>query len=270
MGMGVDDHVDGLLVFCWREDRAKATLDQAMAITTLFLQILTRIRPDLPDRARLLSLGYPDILADDAALEAAIGAERARVLPTQRDAGAIARWHGLDGRLTRIVESAAFFDALAIECIVIDIHASRGGERIVDLNATLPDDLAGQFDLVLDPGTLEHCFNIGAAIANVARAVTVGGYVCHFSPMTMFNHGFYNLNPTFFHDFYTQNGFEIALLKGCVGDPLSAKTFDLPPTGRFADPPANASLVVVAKRTRAGETIWPMQSKYLGNPDLKA
>ena len=240
-----------------------------MAITTLFLQMLTRIRPDLPDRARLLSLGYPDILADDAALAAAIGSERARALPVHPDTDGITRWHGLDGRLERIVESAAFFDALAIDCTVIDIYASRGGERIVDLNGALPDDLAGCFDLVLDPGTIEHCFNIGAAIANVARAVAVGGYVCHFSPMSMFNHGFYNLNPTFFHDFYTQNGFEIALLKGCVGDPLSAKTFEIPATGRFADAPSNSSLVVVAKRVRAGEAVWPMQSKYLANPDLK-
>jgi hypothetical protein len=241
-----------------------------MAITTLFLQMLTHMRPALPERARLLSLGYPDILADETALAAAIGIERAAALPAHPDAAEIARWHGLDGRLTRIVESAAFFDALAIDCSVIDIHASRGGERIVDLNGAMPDDLVAGFDLVLDPGTLEHCFNIGAAIVNVARAVAMGGYVCHFSPMSMFNHGFYNLNPTFFHDFYTQNGFEIALLKGCVGDPLSAKTFEIPAVGRFADPPSGASLVVVAKRVRAGAPKWPTQSKYLANPDLKA
>jgi SAM-dependent methyltransferase len=231
--------------------------------------MLTHIRPDLPERTRLLSVGYPDILADDAALAEAIGSERAATLPVHPDAVGIARWHGLDGRLTRIVDSTAFFDALAIDCTMIDIHASRGGERIVDLNGVLPEDLVAHFDLVLDPGTLEHCFNIGAAIANVARAVAVGGYACHFSPMSMFNHGFYNLNPTFFHDFYTQNGFEIALLKGCVGDPLSAKTFEIPATARFAAPPPDASLVVVAKRMRAGEPEWPMQSKYLANPDLK-
>jgi hypothetical protein len=175
------------------------------------------------------------------------------------------RWHGLAGRLTRIVDSGAFFDALTIDCTAIDIHASRGGERIVDLNGALPADLIGAFDFALDPGALEHCFNIGAAIANVARAVAVGGYVCHFSPMSMFNHGFYDLNPTFFHDVYTQNGFEIALLKRCVGDPLSSKTFEIPATARFADPPSDASLVVIAKRMRAGEPIWPMQSKYLAN-----
>lgn len=240
-----------------------------MAITTLFLQMLMRIRPDLPERARLLTLGYPDILADDVALAEAIGRERADRLPMRPDSAGIARWHGLEGRLTRVVDSDAFFDALAVDCTAIDIHASRGGERIVDLNGTLPADLIGAFDFVLDPGTLEHCFNIGAAIANVARAVAVGGYVCHFSPMSMFNHGFYNLNPTFFHDFYTQNGFEIALLKGCVGDPLSSKTFEIPATARFADPPSDASLVVIAKRMRAGEPIWPMQSKYLANPNLK-
>ena len=100
------------------------------------------------------------------------------------------RWDGLAGRLTRIVDSGAFFDALAIDRTAIDIHASRGGERIVDLNGASPADLIGAFDFVLDPGALEHRFNIGAAIANVARAVAVGGYVCRFSPMSMFNHSF--------------------------------------------------------------------------------
>ena len=104
---------------------------------------------------------------------------------------------------------------------------------------------------------------------SVGCAVSVGGYVCHVSPLSMFNHGFINLNPTFFHDFYTQNGFEIALLKGCVGDPLSARLFEVPSTGRFDDPPPNASLVVVARRAGDAEIVWPTQSKYLANPDLK-
>lgn len=218
----------------------------------------------------MLSLGYPDILADTETLASAVGAQVAAALPVRGDTAEIAKWHGLDGRLDRIVDSLALFDAMAIDCATIDIHASRGCERIVDLNGPLPADLIGAFDLVLDPGTLEHCFNIGTAISNIARAACVDGYVFHVSPLAMFNHGFVNLNPTLFHDFYTQNGFEMALLKGCVGDALSARTFDVPETARFADPPANSSLIAIAKRTREAEIVWPTQTKYLVNPDLKS
>ena len=52
-------------------------------------------------------------------------------------------------------------------------------------------------------------FNIGEAIKNIAVATKKGGLVWHGSPLLFFNHGFYNLNPTFFVDFYSQNGFEI-------------------------------------------------------------
>jgi len=67
------------LLFCWRKGRATASLHRAsgpyarrydrvaaghskfvMAITALFLQMLIRTRPDLPERAYLLILDYPD------------------------------------------------------------------------------------------------------------------------------------------------------------------------------------------------------------------
>ncbi len=47
---------------------------------------------------------------------------------------------------------------------MVDLVASRGGERILDLNGPLEADLVGGFDVVLDAGTMEHCFNVGQAV----------------------------------------------------------------------------------------------------------
>ncbi|MAF48840.1 MAG: hypothetical protein QGH73_18790 [Rhodospirillales bacterium] len=241
-----------------------------MAVTEVQLSVLAQLRERLPEAPRLLSLGYPDILADVSRIEDLFGPEVSSQLRFRDDGAEIIAWHGLTGELERIPESTAFFDSLGISCTVIDIAASRGGERIVDLNGDLPDDLAGAFDIVLDPGTIEHCFNIGGAMMNIASSLGAGGFVCHFAPLSMFNHGFFNLNPTFFHDFFTQNGFEIVLLKGVAGPLLAPRFFDIPPTGRFQEPPGDASILVVARRPEIGPLNWPVQTKYLDNPDLKA
>jgi hypothetical protein len=203
-------------------------------------------------RGRILSLGYPDLLMTVEEAERLCG----RRLQRRNDCG---RWHGLSHALPDSVEFFAAFGA-TLDCV--DIRASRGVERIVDLNA--PADL-GTYDLVLDAGTIEHCANIWQAFVNATNAVKVGGYIFHTPPMTMINHGFYNLNPTFFHDAYGQNGWNLHLLCGSTRD---EQRFDVPAVARASAPP-ESSLYCLASRTKEGELRCPMQAKYLANPDLK-
>jgi len=241
-----------------------------MAVSEVQLSILAQLRSRLPAEPRLLSLGYPDILADVARIKELFGTKISGQLKFRADSAEVIAWHGLTGRLERIPETKEFFGSLGITCTIIDIAQSRGGERIVDLNGELPEDLAEAFDLVFDPGTIEHCFNVGAAMKNIASSLCAGGFVCHFAPLSMFNHGFFNLNPTFFHDFYTQNKFEILLLKGVDGPVLEPRVFDIPATGRFKDPPGEASIAIAARRQDIRPLVWPVQTKYLDNPGLKA
>ena len=149
--------------------------------------------------------------------------------------------------------------ACPVDCI--DIVASRGCERIFDLN--YPQDM-GLHDLVLDCGTVEHCFNIGQAIINAANAVEEGGVIFHTPPISMINHGFYNLSPTVLYDFYTQNGWGIEFMAGVQGKTL----FPLDPIGRQSVP-SECSMYMVARRTNMNPMVFPTQSKYLANPDLK-
>lgn len=244
-----------------------------MALTTESLRFvqaaLSAVERAGCESQTVLSLGYPDILASPAQIGEIFGAGIVDALEYREDSEAIARWHGLASQ-TRIPESRHFFVMLGYDLEVIDIAALRGGEIIQDLNRPVPEALHGRYALVLDPGTLEHCFDIAQAVKNVAEMVAVGGCVFHGNPMNLYNHGFYNLNPTWYHDFYGANGFEIRTLHAVI-DPLrSFARVAVPRFGRFREAPPDASLYVLAQRLRGGPIVWPTQTKYALNPTLKS
>ncbi len=236
-----------------------------MALEHATFKVITSLRPQLPASTRILCLGYPDLLIPKEDLVQAGACTADEQLPLAADADAIARWHGWEGP---IFDTAAMFSRLGIEPTFIDIHPSRGIEQVVDLNLELPAKMRGMFDLVLDGGTLEHCFNIGQAFVNVAQAVRDGGFIIHSNPMSCFNHGFWNLSATTYCDFYTQNGFEVLDLLGMLGKVGHREVTPLPPTNRIQIPPEVSSLVIVQK-TRKQPMRWPTQAKYLNNRELK-
>jgi hypothetical protein len=230
------------------------------------LSILYIMRPLLAELAQssgasVLSLGYPDLLADTRQLTELFGGTLRGKLEVRQDSTQMAAFHSSFG-LDHVVETVSLFTALGLKFDCIDVQRARGVERIVDLNHPLPEDLVGRYSLVLDLGTIEHCFNIGQAIANAAQAVAPGGYVMHTNPMSMFNHGFYNLNPTFYHDFYSQNGFEVLFMNALANVPGNHDFREVPPVARFASTLENAAIVVVARRRLSKPIVWPVQSKY--------
>ena len=219
-------------------------------------------------RQAILSLGYPDILAAPQQLAELLGADIARTLEVRPDSESIARWHAMPPG-TAVPDSSQFFALLGYDLEVLDIVAARGGELIHDLNEPVPAQWHGKYALVIDPGTLEHCFNIAQAAKNVAEMVAPGGCVFHGNPMNLYNHGFYNLNPTWYHDFYAANGFEVEALHAVV-DPLrDFSRYPVPRTGRFREAAPDSSLYVLARRVREGPVVWPTQTKYVRNPTLK-
>ena len=236
-----------------------------MALEHTTFKVITSLRPQLPASARILCLGYPDFLVSKEDLVQAGVCRVEEQMPLAVDADAIARWHGWKGP---IFDTATVFGRLGITPTFIDIHPSRGIEQIIDLNLELPAEMRGIFDLVLDGGTLEHCFNIGQAFMNVASAVREGGYIVHSNPMSCFNHGFWNLSATSYQDFYTQNGFEVLDLFGMLGKVGQREVATLSPTDRIQLPPEVSSLVIT-KKTREQPLRWPTQGKYLKNRTLK-
>ena len=46
-------------------------------------------------------------------------------------------------------------------------------------------------------------------MVNILSMLKVGGHIYHSNPLVSLNHGFYNLNPTFYSDFYIDNGHKL-------------------------------------------------------------
>jgi 2-polyprenyl-3-methyl-5-hydroxy-6-metoxy-1,4-benzoquinol methylase len=193
-------------------------------------------------KGNVLSLGYPDIDATPEQIKHLFG-----YTPTKfRD---LRDWHGVVSP-----DTEELFEHLPATLTVVDYIKERGIEIIADLNE--PHEF-GKFDLVIDPGTLEHCFNIGQAFFNAANAVAVGGRIFHLSPMTMLNHGFYNLNPTLFVDFYGQNEWAIESMSAHAVTNMTVHS-----SKRFTNTYEHI-LKVLAIRKNDAQLKYPTQYKYL-------
>ena len=237
-----------------------------MAIDGLYLQYLKqaidRWRGTGGARLRGLLLAYPDLLVPHAGLAQVLGEEAVHGTPRRADAAATWEYHGLRGVSDPIYDSVALLERIGVDSTVIDAARLRGMERIVDLNHPLPADLARSFDLVVDTGTCEHCFNVAQAFSNACEALDTGGMLVHAAPLTRINHGFWNFNPTVYPDFFEDNGFDLLMLAGVTGDLASGfRPFTVEPFGR-GDVPAGAAIYVVAQRREIRPLKWPVQRKY--------
>lgn len=73
--------------------------------------------------------------------------------------------------------------------------------------------MCGKFDYVVDGGTIEHVFDIAKAILNISSMAKIGGTIIHITPMAgTINHGFYNVSPNAFLEYYHKNGFDLKTL----------------------------------------------------------
>lgn len=93
----------------------------------------------------------------------------------------------------------------------VDVSGYEGCTHILDLNTDeLPPSLSERYDVIYNGGTLEHVFDIRTALKNIFKMLRPGGVVIHFLPMNGWvDHGFYQFSPTFFVDYYIENGFEV-------------------------------------------------------------
>ncbi|MDX2223957.1 MAG: class I SAM-dependent methyltransferase [Rhodospirillaceae bacterium] len=232
----------------------------------LFAQILNYIRNAVgPARPiRLLSLGYTDIMVSPAEVAAAFGDEVAAHVSVKTNADDIVRWHR---GTSQVIETDSLYRALGFAADYLDVQEVRGGEIIQDLNEPFPDRMIGAYDAVIDSGTLEHCFNVGQAIKNIASALRVGGIVNHGNPMVMINHGFYNFSPQFYYEFYLANGFKILDMFAVKIAASGIAIERLDGIARYRLPtPDDRTLQVIARKERDAKLIWPTQTKYRANP----
>jgi hypothetical protein len=225
--------------------------------------------PSFKDRQdiRVLSLGYADVVISDAAYFKRFRRVNWKaILKGRENRDRLLQIHGGNPELISVVPTLSSFFSLYgnVSVDVLDFTHYEGSEIIQDLNEPVPASLANQYDFVIDGGATEHCFDIARALFNCAEMTKVGGFIYHAVPMNMLNHGFYNLNPTLFCDFYEDNGFETVRCSGVgTGIKDDPSFFDLPPVQRFNLNGGEACMHYLARKTEAREHfVKPVQRKY--------
>lgn len=105
-----------------------------------------------------------------------------------------------------------FFAIWGLENIqVMDIDDYEGANHLFDLNERdCPRYLYSNFDLIVDGGTLEHCFNLSNALKSIGTMLRDNGVVFHSNPANlMLDHGFFQISPTLYSDYYQSAGFNL-------------------------------------------------------------
>jgi len=173
-----------------------------MALNGTEVFILARLIETMAKPVRILSLGYPDLQVSRVFSD--------RYFPHLGEMP-LGRLGPGNGGTERALDARAFFSAVGGGALdVADFLDYGNGEILLDLNQPLPRELAGRYDLVIDPGTLEHCFDVVTAVRNVAALLGPGGWAYHQSCMNFPGHGYFGISPTFYVDFYSANGFDVA------------------------------------------------------------
>ena len=182
-----------------------------MAVSPGMIRLVANAILSLDRRENCLFLGDQQVQATEADLRRALGS-RVRVVPKVE----------LDPRL-RLSAMHRFRERGMISCLmfakmfgfstvdVLDLDIMGHVNVVHDLNH--PDMVAKtgrNYDAVFDGGTLEHIFSPDAALRNIGESIRVGGLAIHWCPMNNFiNHGFYQISPTLFFDYYGWNKWEI-------------------------------------------------------------
>lgn len=109
------------------------------------------------------------------------------------------------------IEWTEYFKSLGYdEVLALDVGDFEGAQITHDLNNPIPDSLKEKAHLVVNCGTLEHIFDVKTAMENIHAILKVGGVIMHHTPSNGYiDHGFFQLSPTLFVDYYTENGYDI-------------------------------------------------------------
>lgn len=88
----------------------------------------------------------------------------------------------------------------------LDVYDKEGPTYVKNMDH--PVYLPMSYDLIIDGGTIEHCFSTASFLTNTVQFLNPGGMVLHFTPTNNWSgHGFYQFSPELFYDFYYDNGF---------------------------------------------------------------
>jgi hypothetical protein len=233
-----------------------------MAITSYILDYLLTLTGKLDTVSRsILELGESQTFEFDLASALPRISELTGLAETGLATELAAARNSPSARI-RFLEARLIYEWLfgCAEYHAADLGASNELFRL-DLN--YPFDLKRRFEIVINNGTSEHIFNQANVFAMVHQHTEVGGYMIHYTPgLGWIDHGFYNVQPSFFFDLAKYNCYEIV---SCV---LANQEICLPlypgfDIAAFSDQRLQNSLICACLRRCSPESFrFPTQYHY--------
>ena len=206
----------------------------------------------LEQPTEVVCLGWPDFIVGEELMFELYGekAEQFRIENNPKT------WDRIPGELFDV---HAVFQYHNCNLIIVDVIKHRGVEEFLDLNEPLEEHFFKRFDLVVDTGTLEHCFNVGTAFKNMCNITKVGGVIITAAPYSRPFHGYYNFTKEMYTDGFGRNGFDILEII-CT----YSKKMRIVPEEEFFTKimPGQGILNCIAKKVEDKEFTWPIQRKY--------
>jgi SAM-dependent methyltransferase len=254
-----------------------------MGFTLPGAKIFMELGVSHPFSGRVLQLGRQDISFAQDVLEKAADQVGFQLLPADPEP-LVQNTFLPDSPF--VISDTYFFKRMGFnEVDSLDVSNFENPSIIFDLNLSrIPDKYNNAFDVVIDGGTIEHVFHLPNVLKNISDFLRPGGIAVHTSPVhNFYEHGFYMFNPTFFHDFYAVNNFEIVTSQLIRFDPNRNRSqfqriFLLPRQRALQDLARVGSLdgrcyaiFFAARKTSESQgTIIPQQSAYLEKwPDVR-
>lgn len=239
-----------------------------MAIDQLYFEYLSsaikllradQFKVDSPLQVGCLS--YPDLLVTKEQIVSKFPNLAKSDFVIRNDVEKLRKWHGMP-HLEEIIETSDFFKKINCDPDYFDIAEIRGGEILCDLNLPIDTKHHCKYDLVVDTGTLEHCFNVGEAFANMCKIANIGGLIISAAPMTKVNHGFWNFSPCAYENYLVQNRFKILFMSAFYKEKGKIIKLDVSFNDRKIYPP-EAVIICIARRIKESTFKIPTQKKYL-------
>lgn len=114
---------------------------------------------------------------------------------------------------TEAPPSRAFWESLGFEYAAVDFSGHRES-LAVDLNSqSVPENMKGRFDLVINAGTTEHVANQDNAFRVIHDLAAANGVMYHEVPSGSWDHGLINYTPKFFFRLMQYNDYRKLILR---------------------------------------------------------
>lgn len=184
-----------------------------MGLTPPAIQCLIFEHAQRPIVGPLLTLGVQDVSATYADLKrwfAKANLPACEVAEEERQPTSSMFFKLQQDQYSEFVHERTLFAMMGIQGYdALDAFDCEGATLVHDLTKPVPQDWHGRFGTVVDGGTIEHIIDLKMVFTNIVSLLRVGGSIIHISPICgWINHGFLQLSPCLFYEFYQQNGFE--------------------------------------------------------------